>query len=79
MNNSTRFFNGTRDGSPYQGRVTKYVSSESPSARGHFIVEVVIFDKEGGLPHYSFERNFYEVDLGMRAALRAVIANPDDY
>lgn len=79
MNHTTRLFNGTRDGSPYQGRVTKYVSSESPTARGHFIVDVVIFDRASGLPHYSFERNYYDVDNGMRQALKDVIKNPDNY
>jgi hypothetical protein len=79
MNNSTRLFNGTRDGSPYQARVTRYVSSESKSGNGHFIVDVIIFNKTTGEPHYSFERNYYDTQNGQRKALRDVIANPDNY
>lgn len=79
MNRTTRFFNGTRDGQPYQGRVTRYVSSESKNERGHFEVEVVIFDRTTGEPHYSFERRVYDTSIGQRSALTAVLKDPDAF
>lgn len=80
MNHTTRFFNGTRDGNPYQAQVTKYVSAESQNQNGHFIVNVVIFNSKTGEAHYSFERNFYDTEShSMREAVRQVIKNPDDF
>ncbi len=75
MNTSTRFYNGTRDGSPYQARITE-------TSAWIFEIEVVIFDSANGEPHYSFTRNVEDKHKGARGKrymLRAVIANPDAF
>jgi len=75
MNTSTRFFNGTRDGAPYQARVTE-------TSAWIFEVEVVIFDATTGEPHYSFTRSVADEHKGKRGKrymVRAVIKNPDDF
>jgi len=75
MNQTTRFFNGTRDGENYQARVTRIGKPDNQS----FEVDVVIFSRATGEPFYSFVRHVSDTDSGMRAAVRAVIANPDKF
>ena len=78
MNTSTRFFNGTRDGAPYQARITE-------TSAWIFEVEVFIFDRETGEPHYSYTRRIEDEKrcdfgpAGLRRLIAAVIKNPDDY
>jgi len=82
MNNTTRFFNGTRDGNPYQATVSERVRTDDDwqSVENGFEVKVVIFDKQSGEPHYAFERIVFGFKSGgVRAMVRAVIANPDNF
>jgi len=72
MNTNTRFFNGTRDGSPYQARVTE-------TSAWIFEIDVVIFDSATGEPHYSFTRSVEDKNHTARYMVRAVIANPDKF
>jgi len=78
MNNSTRFFNGTRDGAPYQARITE-------TSAWIFEVEVFIFDRETGEPFYSYTRSIEDVlkrdfsGTGLRRLINAVIKNPDNF
>ena len=75
MNHTTRFFNGTRDGSPYQARVTE-------TSAWIFEIDVVIFDSASGEPHYSFTRSVADEHKGTRGKrymVRAVINNPDNF
>ena len=81
MNHTTRFFNGTRDGSPYQARVTEAVRTgdDWQTTDSGYEIEIVIFDKATGESHYAFERRVFGFSGSMRAAVRAVIANPDNF
>lgn len=72
MNTSTRFYNGTRDGSPYQAHVTE-------TSAWIFEIDVVIFDSATGEPHYSFTRRVEDKHHTARYMVRAVIANPDKF
>lgn len=75
MNTNTRFFNGTRDGAPYQARVTE-------TSAWIFEVDIVIFDAQDGAPHFSFTRSVedkHKGKHGKRYMVRAVLANPDDF
>lgn len=75
INHTTRFFNGTRDGSPYQAQITKVGERDTVPT---YEVNVVIFDRESGEAHYSFERQITTY-LKARRAVQAVIANPDHF
>ncbi len=72
---STRYFNGTRDGNPYQAIVVAR-DIYSPMV---FEIDVVIFSRSTGEAHDSFSRSVPANGRGQRAAVRAVIANPDNY
>lgn len=71
---TTRYFNGTRDGSPYHAQVTRCHADD------WLEVKIIIFDRRTGEPHYAFERSVSGFESrGYRAAVRAVIANPDAF
>lgn len=75
MNHTTTFYNGTRDGQPYQARVTE-------TSAWIFEIEVVIFDSGTGEGFYSFTRSVADTHKGARGRrymVRAVIKNPDDF
>ena len=71
-NPDPRFFNGTRDGHPYHARVTR-------TAGGHFEVDIVTFHRATGEPFDSFSRVVTDTSRGQRAAVRAVLADPDAF
>ena len=75
MNMTSRFFNGTRDGDNYQARVD---TIGIPGKRS-FDISIVIFNRSTGLPNYAFERIVPDTIGSKRAAVRAVIANPDNF
>ena len=70
---STYFFNGSRSGNNYHAAVI------DRDCVDFYEVEVRIFSRKNGVPYDSFTRTVPKTDYGHRSAVRAVIANPDDF
>jgi len=80
MNINTRYFNGTHDGQPYHAIVTRRDTLNPLSGSSElFEVEIVIFNRTTGEPIYAFERTVFDTAQGQRAAVRAVIKDPEAF
>ena len=66
------FFNGTRDGEPYHAVVTR---------RNDWLdVSVVIFSRETGNCHYSFDRLVhFDTTSDPKRAVALILRNPELY
>lgn len=77
---NTRYFNGTRDGAPYQARVTRRDGHNLITGHTVFYeVDIVIFDKTTGEPHYAFTRIVPTDGRGQKATVRDVLKDPEAY
>lgn len=72
---STKYFNGTTGGNPYHATVMSRDIFDPP----RFEIHVMIFDKQTGEPTDGFERTVIDPPDSPRAAVRAVIANRDNF